>query len=76
MESLFNKTLESVVAYLQKNSTALNVESFGLGAPSCPFTFNEALVRNKTVYRAAVCITVMDLIVMVSPVMLLGHFRV
>ena len=31
-------------------------------------------MQNKTVYRAAVCITVMDLIVMVSPVTL-EHFQ-
>ena len=67
MDSTFNKTIDSLLAYLPDNSTDFNVKSIGSVFRSCPLTSFELFLGRNANYLAAVCFTVIDLILTVSP---------
>ena len=66
MDSTFNKTIDSLLAYLQDNPTDFNAKSIGSVVRSCLLTSFDLFLGRNANYLAAVCFTVTDLILTVS----------
>ena len=66
MDSIFNKTIDSLLPYLQDNTTDFNDKTIGRVVSSCPLTSFELFLGRNANYLAAVCFTVTDLILTVS----------
>ena len=68
IEPTLKRTLESVLAYLQKNNAEFDIESIGSVVLSCPLTLKELIVGKRIHQLGSVCVSVTDLIINVSQV--------